>query len=116
MKGARGYDADDFAGCPKALAEPPHRFVLRLPRDLHGRVLEAATRYRRSLNAEIVARLEHSLGGIPQDAAESKLEPALFPFVETTFRGELTEQENTLIRLYRRLSASQRDALLRLLQ
>ena len=87
-----------------------------MPRDLHGRVLEAAARYRRSLNAEIVARLEHSLGGIPQEAVESKLEPALFPYVETTFRGELTEQEDALVRLYRRLSASQRSALLKLLQ
>lgn len=98
------------------MAEAPHRFLLRLPPDLHGRVVEAATRYRRSLNAEIVARLEHSLGGIPQDAAEAKLEPALFPLLETTFRAELSEDENALIRLFRRLSARQRDALLNLLR
>ena len=117
LKAHGSYDAADFtAGVAKALAEPPHRFVLRMPRDLHGRVLEAAARYRRSLNAEIVARLEHSLGGIPQEAVESKLEPALFPYVETTFRGDLTEQEDALVRLYRRLSASQRSALLKLLQ
>lgn len=98
------------------MAEAPHRFLLRLPPDLHGRVVEAATRYRRSLNAEIVARLENSLGGIPQDAAEAKLEPALFPLLETTFRAELSEEENALIRLFRRLSARQRDALLNLLR
>ena len=98
------------------MADAPHRFVLRLPVDLHARVVEAATRYRRSVNAEIVARLEQSLGGIPQDAAEAQLEPALFPLLETTFRGELSDEENTLIRLFRRLSERQRGALLDLLR
>ena len=97
------------------IATESHRFVLRLPLDLHGRLTEVATRYRRSLNAEIVARLEHSVGGIPQDDVESKLEPKLFPFLETTFRGELSDDENTLIRLFRRLSARQRAALVILL-
>ena len=86
-----------------------------MPLDLHGRLTEVATRYRRSLNAEIVARLEHSVGGMPQDDVESKLEPKLFPFLETTFRGELSDDENTLIRLFRRLSARQRAALVTLL-
>ena len=98
------------------MGEASHRFVLRLPVGLHARVLEAATRYRRSLNAEIVVRLEQSLGGIPQDAVESQLEPALFPLLETTFRGDLSDEENTLIRLFRRLSAKQRAGLLNLLR
>ena len=98
------------------MADASHRFVLRLPVALHARVLEAATRYRRSMNAEIVVRLEQSLGGIPLDAAETQLEPALFPLLETTFRGELSDEENTLIRLFRRLSAEQRAALLTLLR
>ena len=92
-----------------------HRFVLRLPRELHGRLTEVAARYRRSVNAEIVARLDCSLGGIPRDDVESKLEPTLFPLLETTFRGQLSDEENTLIHLFRRLSARQRAALVGLL-
>ena len=71
--------------------------------------------YRRSMNAEILARLEYSLNGIPADADASAVEPALFPYLETTFRGELSDEENRLIRLFRRLSASQRAALVDLL-
>ena len=97
-------------------AERPQRFVLRLPPALHRRVTEAAGMYRRSMNAEILARLEYSLNGIPADADISPVEPAFFPYIETTFRGQLSEEENTLIRLFRRLSSSQRTALVDLLR
>ena len=96
-------------------AERSQRFVLRLSPALHRRVIEAAAMYRRSMNAEILARLEYSLNGIPADADVSAVEPALFPYLETTFRGELSDEENTLIRLFRRLSPSQRAALVDLL-
>ena len=76
---------------------------------------EAAGQYRRSMNSEIVTRLEYALNGIPADADAAAVEPALFPYLETTFRGELSEEENALIRLFRRLSASQRKALVDLL-
>ena len=72
--------------------------------------------YRRSMNAEILARLEYSLNGIPADAEISAVEPAFFPYSETTFRGELSDEENTLIHLFRRLSSSQRAALVDLLR
>ena len=71
--------------------------------------------YRRSMNAEILARLEHSLNGIPADAEVSAVEPALFPYLETTFRRDLSDEETTLIRLFRRLSSRQRAALVDLL-
>ena len=93
----------------------PYKFVLRLPGDLRTRIVEASQRYRRSMNSEIVTRLEHSLNGLPGDVSESGVEPALFPHIETTFRGSLSDEENRLIRLFRRLSASQRTALLDLL-
>ena len=67
------------------------------------------------MNAEIVARLDYSLSGIPADADVGAVEPALFPYLETTFRGELSDEENRLVRLFRRLSASQRAALVDLL-
>ena len=96
-------------------AERSQRFVLRLSPALHQRVTEAAAMYRRSMNAEILARLEYSLNGIPADADVTAVEPALFPYLETTFRGELSDEENRLIRLFRRLSSSQRAALVDLL-
>ena len=97
------------------VAERPRKFVLRLPPELHRRVTEAAGQYRRSMNSEIVTRLEYALNGISADADAAAVEPALFPYLETTFRGELSEQENALIRLFRRLSTSQRKALTDLL-
>ena len=92
-----------------------YKFVLRVPAELRERISEAAGLYRRSINSEIVARLEQSLMGIPEDAAESHLEPPFFRQLETTFRRDLSDDEDRLIRLYRRLSAQQRRALIDLL-
>lgn len=92
-----------------------YKFVLRLPDELRDRVAEAAGLYRRSINSEIVARLEQSLMGIPEDAAERALEPPFFTQIETTFRRDLSTDEDRLIRLYRRLSSQQRRALIDLL-
>ena len=91
------------------------KFLLRLPDDLRERVVEASRRYRRSMNAEIVARLEHSLAGIPADDTESSIEPAFFSHIEAVFRCGLSTDENTLIRRFRRLSSRQQTALMDLL-
>ena len=40
--------------------EKPHKFVVRLPLRLRDQIADAATYYRRSMNSEIVARLEHT--------------------------------------------------------
>lgn len=90
-----------------------HRFILRLPVDLHRRVADASERYGRSINSEIVCRLDHSLRGLSAD--ESAVEPPLMPFIEMTFRGELSSEENQLVRRFRQLSTQQRSALLTLL-
>lgn len=66
------------------------------------------------MNSEIVARLERSLGGLP-GAREKGIEPPFFRHIEMTFRRDLSDQETDLIRLFRRLSQSQRDALTDLL-
>ena len=92
-----------------------YKFVLRLPDELRDRVAEAAALYRRSINSEIVARLEQSLVGIPEDEAERQIEPPFFAQIETTFRRDLSDDEDRLIRLYRRLSRQQRRALLELM-
>ena len=90
-----------------------HQVLLRLPVELHARVAEAARRYGRSVNAEIVARLDHSLRGVAQQ--ESAVEPPLLPYIETTFRRDLSQQENQLLLSFRRLSSRQRQGLMDLL-
>lgn len=92
------------------------KFVVRLPDDLHSRIGEASKRYRRSMNSEIVTRLDHSLKGLPGTASETKVEPAFFQHLETTFRRDLSDQEDAMIRLFRRLSKRQREALVTLLE
>lgn len=92
------------------------KFVVRLPDDLHSRIGEASKRYRRSMNSEIVTRLDHSLKGLPGAASETKVEPAFFQHLETTFRRDLSDQEDAMIRLFRRLSKRQREALVTLLE
>ncbi|MXY53977.1 MAG: Arc family DNA-binding protein [Gammaproteobacteria bacterium] len=116
-------------GCPYAMAKARHcsgkpagfmptkpkrhQLLLRLPLDLHGQVVEAARRYGRSTNSEIVARLDHSLRGLTQD--QSAVEPPLLPYVETTFRRDLSAQETQLLLRFRQLSPRQREGLMDLL-
>lgn len=42
--------------------------IKNIPEPLFGRLKAAAERNRRSLNAEVILRLERSLGGAPVDA------------------------------------------------
>ena len=66
------------------------------------------------MNSEIVARLERSLGGLP-GKGESDIEPPFFRHIEMIFRRDLSDQEDNLIKLFRRLSQRQRNALTELL-
>lgn len=52
------------------------RITLRIPRDLHRSLSDAADKTSKSLNAEIVGRLEQSFRGSVQ-SAEAKFERAL---------------------------------------
>ncbi|MCY3819405.1 MAG: Arc family DNA-binding protein [Gammaproteobacteria bacterium] len=88
--------------------------MVRLPISLHAQVAETAHRYRRSMNSEIVARLENSLDELPEPD-ETKFEPPFFRHIETTLRRDLSRQETNLIRLFRRLSQRQRNAVTDLL-
>jgi len=49
----------------------PYRFLLRMPEDLRGELTEASSRSERSLNAEIVRRLEQSLRDEQRAAART---------------------------------------------
>jgi hypothetical protein len=97
------------------MREPTEKFVVRLPKRLRNQLWEISRLYRRSMNAEIVIRLEFTLNGIPNQALEKAIEPAMFPHIERVLRGDLTKEEELLILAFRRLSAAQRAALVQLL-
>ena len=90
-------------------------FMVRLPLGMRQKIHEAATLYRRSMNSEIVARLEQSLQGLPDQQYERAVAPPFFPEIERLLRGDLTLEESDLIRCFRRLSSDKRKALLELL-
>ena len=96
------------------LKPKPYRFVVRLPAAMKEELFDAAKVYRRSVNSEIVVRLQQSLQGVAllQDTAEP---PPLNPQLEQMLKPQLTEREATLLRAFRRLTGSRQDALLKLL-
>jgi hypothetical protein len=95
--------------------ELTERFVVRFPLWLRQRVGESARFYRRSINSEIILRLDHSLKGLPNLATEHAIEPPMFAAIERSLRGNLSDEEQTLVLNFRRLSAEKRKALLDLL-
>jgi Arc-like DNA binding domain len=97
------------------MKEPWDRFVVRFPPSLRRRVEEAARFYRRSINAEIIMRLDNSLNGLPNLAFEHAIEPPMFRHIEKSLRANLSQEEERLVLSYRRLSGVQRQALLDLL-
>ncbi len=97
------------------MKQESYKFVVRLPVHLRDQVAEAAKHYRRSMNSEIVARLEQSFGALPQGAMEQQLEPPLHPHIEAIFRSTLSETEQSLIKIFRRLGSSRQKALVALL-
>ena len=53
------------------MADKPYRFLLRMPEGLRGELTDASSRSDRSLNAEIVRRLEQSLRDEERAAART---------------------------------------------
>ncbi|NJN53054.1 MAG: Arc family DNA-binding protein [Gammaproteobacteria bacterium] len=95
--------------------EVTDKFVVRLPRALRNQLASIARLYRRSMNAELIIRLEYSLNGIPDHAREKALEPLMFPQIERVIRGDLTEDEERLLLSYRRMDAERQLALFKLI-
>ena len=93
------------------MREKPYKFVLRLPPEVREHVVEAAGRYRRSINSEIVARLERSFS----EGTEASVAPPLHPHLERILRNRLDADEQRLIMGFRRLGKKRREALLNLL-
>ena len=97
------------------LKEKPFKFVVRLPLTLRNQIADAAKYYRRSMNSEIVARLEQSFSGIPSEVREDSVTPPLHAEITSLFGRGLTGEEEQIIHAYRRLGAQKQAALLELL-
>ncbi|MDX1803948.1 MAG: Arc family DNA-binding protein [Alcanivorax sp.] len=79
------------------------KFVVRFPQGMRAAVSQAATASHRSMNAEIIARLKHSLGNWPD----------LLPQVRRAIpQGD---EERYLLERFRALTPSKQQALLALL-
>ena len=110
---------------PDPLSHPPnhntvdpeatHKFVVRLPMPLRNRIAQAAKYFRRSMNSEIIARLEQSFQGIPSQAVADDLAPQMHESMQNVFAADLTEDEETVLRSFRRLPEDKRKALVDLL-
>ena len=120
------------------MKQPPYKYMVRLPVPMRDLIAESARHYRRSMNSDIVARLQHSFSGLgattlpgpeatangsgsdDQPATEEEraagLEPPMFDQFETLFRRDLSAQEELLVRSFRRLPSAKREALLALLR
>jgi len=102
------------------MKEQPYKYMVRLPAPMRDLIAESARHYRRSMNSDIVARLQHSFSGLgtpnSPGIADQPIVPPLHDQFESLFRREVSEQEELLLRGFRRLSETKRDALLDLLR
>ena len=82
---------------------------------MRGLIVESARHYRRSMNSDIVARLQMTFSGLLDATTADQLAPPLHDSFQTLFHRDLSEEEARLIRCYRRLPEHKRDALRALL-
>lgn len=85
------------------------RITLRIPRELHSKLELEADKTSKSMNAEIVARLEQSFNGnAPKEAAGYVTDPVSlekFILVNEEYRKLLDEKIDDLIKTFRGESA-----------
>ena len=95
------------------------RFVVRLPVGMRGRIAEAASRSHRSMNSEIVSRLELSLEQNEQTETSRSPSAEAIPELRAVGRHDgktLMEEETRLLRAYYQLQPAQRKSLLQFLE
>ena len=95
------------------MKEQPYKYMVRLPPAMRDQIRESARHYRRSMNSDIVARLQQTFSGLPEEGPAAEV--SLNEHIEDLFRRDLNETEDALIRAYRRLSSHKQEALLKLL-
>jgi hypothetical protein len=86
------------------------KFVVRLPQGMRDRIAEVAKQHHRSMNSEIIARLEHSLLDLPTLPEQ----PSRQALNDQSLDG-LTNTEQELLVRFREMSRRQQNALLALL-
>ena len=100
--------------------QKPYKFVVRLPLQLRDQIGEAAQHYRRSMNSEIVARLEHSFSDLPFDEVSTPVSPAVPQELQSLFAQDsvptLAPEEELVLRTFRRLPREKKQALLELIK
>lgn len=89
------------------------KFVVRLPPGVRNLIAEVARTNHRSMNAEVVARLEESLGLASSRVAEPPAAP--YQATERT-TAALSHDEALLLECFRRLAPQRQQALLDLLR
>ena len=82
-----------------------------MPKALRDHIAEAARGTRRSINSEIVARLEESV----RMSRDDPMEALGVGQMEMRFARELSHDEDRLVRQFRRLRTRQQQGLLDLL-
>ena len=97
------------------MKEPPYKYMVRLPPSMRDLIAESARHYRRSLNSDIVARLQYTFSGLRDTQEHPSLAMPLNDQFETLFRRELSAEEELLLKAFRRLPQDKRQALLALL-
>ena len=68
------------------MKEQPYKYMVHLPPYMRDLIAESARRYRRSMNSDIVARLQHSFRGLSDESKELELAPSLHEKFESLFR------------------------------
>lgn len=87
----------------KPSSREANKFIVRMPEGMHARVSEAARSQHRSMNAEIIVRLEQSLFEEDRLGEEVRLDDL-----------EISVLEREMLQCFRRLSRHQRNALIAL--
>ncbi len=86
------------------------KFVVRLPEGMRDRIADVAKQHHRSMNSEIIARLEHSLVDLP-----SLPEQVSRQALNAQHLDDLNHPERELMVRFREMSRRQQNALLALL-
>ncbi|AQZ95124.1 Arc family DNA-binding protein [Halopseudomonas phragmitis] len=86
------------------------KFVVRLPQGMRDRIADVAKQHHRSMNSEIIARLEHSLLDLP-----SLPEHPSRHVLNDQQLDNLSHPERELLLRFREMSRRQQNALLALL-
>ncbi|WP_304639710.1 Arc family DNA-binding protein [Pseudomonas sp.] len=86
------------------------KFVVRLPQGMRDRIAEVAKQHHRSMNSEIIARLEHSLLDLPTLPEQ----PSRQALNDKALDGLSNTEQELLVR-FREMSRRQQNALLALL-